>query len=519
MLSAHRVVKRFGTTVALAGVDLEVRAGEILGLVGANGAGKSTLISILSGAAQASEGELRLDGHPVHFSGPADAARAGIATVQQDVDQALVPGFTVADNLVLDRLVGGGLGALPGSPRIRRAAQEVLPDASAAELRRPVEQLRTSQKQQLLIARALHHGARVFILDEPTAALSVKEQRALRSQLIELAAAGAAIVFISHHLGELTGLCHRVVALRDGVVSGEFESPIDAAAVVTAMLGPIAAASAHARSSAPSSEVVLDVRGARVHAGADEIDFQVHAGEVVGITGLLGAGKSRLLRQLVGADHPVSGTVTIDGRPHRPRHPADAIAAGIGFVPEDRRTEAEIPDWDIASHVTLPDLRRYSRAGLLDPRRERRAAASVIEKLRVVASGPRAAIQSLSGGNRQKVIVGRWLVAGSGLLVLDEPFRGIDLGARADLAALLRSGEVRAALVASSDPEEILEVADRILVLAEGRLVGELLPENTDVEALAELMVGSAGLPSTTLEPPSPTDPSTRSRRSRRTAS
>jgi simple sugar transport system ATP-binding protein len=507
VLSAHRVVKRFGSTLALAGVDLDVRAGEILGLVGANGAGKSTLISILSGAARPTEGELRLDGVPIRFTGPADASQAGIATVQQDVDQALVAGFSVAENLVLDRLVSGDLGPLPSSRRIRRAAAEVYPAASSAELRGSVDRLRTSQKQQLLIARALHHGARVIILDEPTAALSVREQRALRDQLIELAAAGAAIVFISHHLGELTSLCHRVVALRDGVVSGEFISPVDAATVATAMLGPISAAPARAKTPS-SSEVVLEVRGARVHPGAEPIDLDVRVGEVVGITGLLGSGKSRLLRQLVGADRMVSGTFTIDGRDHRPRHPSDAIAAGIGFVPEDRRTEAEIPGWDIASHVTLPDLRRYRRAGLLDPRRESAAAASVIEKLRVVASGPRAAIQSLSGGNRQKVIVGRWLVAGAGLLVLDEPFRGVDLGARADLAALLRSGEVRAALVASSDPEEILEVADRILVMAEGRLVGELLPENTDVDSLADLMVGG---------PPSITPP--KSRRSRSTAS
>jgi simple sugar transport system ATP-binding protein len=501
VLSAHRVVKRFGSTLALAGVDLQVHAGEILGLVGANGAGKSTLISILSGAAEPTEGELRLDGAPVRFTGPADASRAGVSTVQQDVDQALVAGLTVAENLAFDRLVAGELGALPSGRRIRRAAREVLPDATPAELQRSVEELGTSQKQQLLIARALHHQARVIILDEPTAALSVREQRALRVQLLELAASGAAIVYISHHLGELTGLCDRVVVLRDGVVSGEFLAPLNTPAIVTAMLGPIAASQ---RAVAPDTgaEVMLEARGLRVHSGSQAIDFDIRDGEVLGITGLLGAGKSRLLRQLVGADRLVSGAIRIDGEDYRPRHPADAVSSGVGFVPEDRRSDAEIPEWDLASIVTLPDLRRYRRGGLLDVGRERRAAASIIETLRIVASGPRALITSLSGGNRQKVIVGRWIVAGSRLLVLDEPFRGIDLGARADIAGLLRSGQVRGVLVASSDPEEILEVADRILVLAEGRVVGELTPGSTDVESLAELMVAVPDDASATLLPP-----------------
>jgi simple sugar transport system ATP-binding protein len=456
--------------------------------VGANGAGKSTLIGVLSGSIRPTDGTVTVAGDPVDFASPEDAAAAGIATVQQDVDAALVPTQTVAENLVLDRIASGALGALPGTRRIRVAAREVAGSELDVDLRDRVSRLRTSQKQQLLIARALHRGARVLILDEPTAALSIAEQRRLHEQLRRLAAAGTAIVYITHHLGEIAAICSRVVAVREGRIAGEFAAPFTPQAIVSAMLGPLATTAASVDSTT-GGRMVLAVRGVRALPEAEPIDLEVRDGEVVGITGLLGAGKTELLRQLVGADPLVTGELELDGRRYRPRHPRDAVRAGIGFVPEDRRTQAEVPEWDIAGNVTLPDLRRYRRFGLLSARAERAAAAAEIARLRIVASGPAAGIRSLSGGNRQKVVVSRWLAARSRLLVLDEPFRGVDLGARADLAALLRSGQVRAALVASSDPEEILEVADRILVLAGGRLVGEVRPGDVDADGLAAMMV------------------------------
>jgi len=465
-------------------VDLVVRPGEIVGLAGANGAGKSTLIGILSGALAPTSGRVEVDGVEVSFSSPEDAARAGVATVQQDVDAALVPTLTVAENLVLDRVATGALGALPSRRRIRAAAAEIA--GHGLPLDAQVGELRTSEKQQLLIARALHRGARVLILDEPTAALSVAEQRELHERVRELAAAGTAVVYITHHLGELAALCDRVVVLREGRVVDEFARPLEASAVVSAMLGEVSAIGYRARET--GGEIVLSGRGLRALPDSPEVDLVLHEGEVLGITGLLGAGKTELLAQLVGAAPLLAGELTLDGEPYRPRHPGDAIRAGVGFVPEDRRGQAEVPDWDVARTLTLPDLRRYSRLGLLDGRAERAAAAEAIERLRIVASGPRAGIASLSGGNRQKVVVARWIAAGSRVLVLDEPFRGIDLGARADIAALLRSGGVRAAIVASSDPEEILEVADRILILADGAVAGGVRPDEVDADGLAALM-------------------------------
>ncbi len=493
VLSAHRVIQDFGSTRALAGVDFGVSAGEIVGLAGANGAGKSTLIGILSGALTPTAGELRVDGVPVSFDDPEDAARAGIATVQQDVDAALVPTLTVAENLVLDRIArrssaAGSLGAFPSRRAIRRAAADVLGDLDL-DLDAEVSRLRTSDKQQLLIARALHRGARVLFLDEPTAALSIGEQQHLHDRVRALAAAGTAIVYITHHLGELVAICSRVVTLRDGVVAGEFVRPLDREAIVTSMLGALAARQVATRSGAAAGDPRLRATGVRTRADRPALDLEVRPGEVLGITGPLGAGKSELLRQFAGADPLLSGALEFDGAAFLPRHPADAARVGIGFVAEDRRQTSEFPDWDIAGNIAIGDLRGVRRGPLLSARRERSRAAEAIDRLRIVASGPRARLTSLSGGNRQKVIVARWLVAGSRLLVLDEPFRGVDLGARADLAALLRSGAAGAAIVAASDPEEILEVADRILVLVEGRIVAEVRPADVDAAALSALML------------------------------
>ncbi len=494
VLSARSVVQRFGATTALAGVDLEVRAGEVLGLVGANGAGKSTLMAVLAGLLAPTGGRVEVDGQPVVLGTPAAADRHGIALVPQHVESALVPELSVAENLVLFALARGELGALPGRRRIRAAARAIAGDEllrrAGIRLDARAGTLRTAQAQQLLIRRALHRGARVLILDEPTAALSVTEQRELHEQVRRLAGQGTAVVYITHHLAEFVGLADRVVALREGRVVDAFDAPIEPARLVSAILGPIE----HLPDERPVREpgdVVLALRGLRSRADAPAVDLQLRRGEVLGITGLLGAGKTELLRQIVGADPLVDGSMTLEGAAFAPRHPADAIARGIGFVPEDRRRDAELPEWDLVRNTTLAELRPHRRLGLLSARSERSATAALIRSLGIVAAGPRALLSSLSGGNRQKVVVARWLAAGSRVLVLDEPFRGVDLGARADIGALIRSSAVEAALVASSDPEEILEVADRIIVLAGGAIVGEFRPDQLDEARLAELLVTS----------------------------
>ena len=490
VLAARGVGKRFGETIALSDVSLEVRAGEVRGRAGANGAGKSTLTKILSGTEAPTSGSVEVRGERVRLASAEQARAAGIETVHQDVDAALVPDATVAENLVLPLLVAGRLGRFPSRRRILAAAAGVAGDRlPGIDLRAEVADLGVSDRQRVLIARGLASAPAVLVLDEPTAALSVDEQRSLHAVVRALAAQGTAIVFITHHLGETVAVCDRVVALRDGRVAGEFVAPLDATRLAHAILGGLEAPGAlGAAVVTATEEVVLQVAGARAVPGGPRIDLEVRRGEVLGITGLLGSGKTELLEQLAGVRPLVAGAVVMDGAPFAPRHPADAIASGVGFVPEDRARAAEVPGWTVADSLTLPDLERYRRGPFLSRRAETRAADDVIRRLGVVASGPRAAIESLSGGNRQKIVVGRWLAAGSRLLVLDEPFRGVDIGARADIARLVRGTDAAATVVASSDPEEILEVADRVLVMAGGGIVGEVDPATIDAETLADLM-------------------------------
>lgn len=493
VLAARALAKRYGSTHALRGVDVEVMPGEVLGLVGANGAGKSTLIKVFSGAERPTGGHVEVAGARVEFASPQDASRAGVETVHQDVNLSLVPALSVAENLVLDQLAAGSLGPLPSASRIREAAGRIAAGRLGVDLGAPVSALSASQRQQLLIARALSGKPVVLILDEPTAALSVTETERLVRDVRELAVAGTAVVHITHRLGEVVRVCDRVVALRDGLVTGEFTPPLATSDIAAAILGPLSSAASvrgERHRGAPGA-AVLSLRGVRSRPAGVAIGFEVRSGEVLGITGLIGSGKSGLLRQIVGASELFDGEMSLAGQRYRPRHPADAVAAGIGFVPEDRTRSAEFPGWDITANLTLPDLRRYRRWGLLSRRAERAAARTAIEELSIVAAGPDAPINSLSGGNRQKVMVARWLAARSRLLVLDEPFRGVDIRARADIAHLLRSGEVASAVVASSDPEEIIEVADRILVMSDGGVVGEVDPTRIDAAELTALMTAS----------------------------
>lgn len=495
VLSGRRLTKNYGPTAALNAVDIDLFAGEVLGVVGANGAGKSTLIKLFAGVETPTAGQILMNGEPIRLDGVAAAAATGIQTVHQLVDRALAPDLTVAENLVLDRLNAGELGAVVSRRRILAAARELVGEIPGISLTARVGDLRTSQRQQVLIARATATRPTVLILDEPTAALSVREQRVLFAQVRDLAAQGTAVVFISHHIGEIVQLCTRVVSLRNGRISGEFVPPIEAPQVVRAILGdqlaerPRAVA---ASSTGPHGAEVLTVTGVPVRRGSPGVDLTLHEGEVLGITGLLGAGKTELLRQIVGADPRHAGTVRLRGREVSFGHPAESVRAGVGFVPEDRDAEAEYSTWSVRRNTTIAGLRRLTRFGWLDRRAERRVAADVIDRLSIVAQGPEAELRTLSGGNRQKVVVGRWLAAGSDILVMDEPFRGVDIAARADIGKLLRSEEIGSAIVASSDPEEVLEVADRVLVMAEGRIVAELRAGDVSVDRLAELMSGSA---------------------------
>ncbi len=468
-VAVRGVSKRFGSTQALHAVDFEVQPGEVVGLMGANGAGKSTLVNVLVGAVRPDKGVMAIDGRACAPSTPREAIAAGIVAIHQATDRAGAPGLTVAETLLLDRFADGRSGFFVSPASIRRLAAAIAELAGfSLALDRDFADIGPAERQLVAIARALSADARVLIFDEPTASLSSAEAARLFDVIEALAAKGLAIVYISHRTQDLKRLARRVVVLRGGRVVAGFRPPIDFSATLQAMIGrPVA--SAHPDARAPSGPAVLETRGIRLRAGAPPIDLALRAGEVTAITGPLGAGKSRLLLTLFGAIAPVAGEMQLNARSWRPSSPADAIAAGVHLAAEDRRRTTFVPpDWpggSLSASIALPHLRRWFPHGFLMPAVERGAALNAIRSLGIHASGPDARLDTLSGGNQQKVVLARWLAERPRVLLLDEPFQGVDVGARAAIAAAVRRLVDVAALVTASDPEEALEVADRIFVL------------------------------------------------------
>lgn len=468
------IEKSFGPTRALAGADLLVRAGEVVALMGANGAGKSTLVKILSGSLEPDAGSILLDGKSVSFASPSAAKAAGIATVHQATDQAGAPGLTVAENLLLDEFCGTGRFFVSGAS-IRRRALEI---AALIDLDLPLDRdfldLRPAERQLIAIARAVAAKASLLILDEPTSSLSTAEAERLFAIIRRLRAGGMAILYISHRLGDLAAIADRAVVLRGGIVVGAFPKPIDFPAAVAAMIGRPLEAASHSNepSTAPK---ILSIRDARLVPGARPFDLDLRSGEVVAITGTLGSGKSRLLRVLFGLETLASGTVTLDGEDWLSTGPGRSIEKGVFMVAEDRWQSSllppETPGASIAGTIALPHLPRWFPSGILQATRERMVATEAIQRLGIKARGPDDTLDQLSGGNQQKVVLARWQAMPCRLLLLDEPFQGVDVGARADLIAAIRNSQsVSATLIATSDTEEALEVADRILVMRDHSL-------------------------------------------------
>jgi simple sugar transport system ATP-binding protein len=469
LLQARGLSKRFGSTVALDGLDFAISGGDVVGLMGANGAGKSTFVNILAGAHAPDAGELRLDGALYRPSGPMAAICAGVVAIHQATHHAGAPGLTVAETLLLDRFADGRSGFFVGPRQIRAQAREII-EASGFDLPLDADfgDLSPASRQLVAIARALAGSARLLIFDEPTASLSTSESQRLFAIVEDLAARGLAILYISHRTQDLRRLAHRVVVLRGGRSVVDLARPIDFERALSTMIGrPLGAARADAREVAAPARLVVD--GLRLRPGSPELRFDVRPGEVVAITGPLGSGKSRLLSTLFGAEHSAQGAVRLDGALWAPRHPSEAIAAGVHMAGEDRRRTAFTPaDWpggSLSAAVSLPHLKRWFPGGFLESRVERDHAEAAIRRLGIRASGPDARLDTLSGGNQQKVVLARWQAVTPRLMLLDEPFQGVDVGARADIAAAIRAQTEVATLVATSDTEEALEVADRIFWL------------------------------------------------------
>jgi simple sugar transport system ATP-binding protein len=499
VLDLRGVTKSFGRNQVLRGVRLAVDADGIYALMGANGAGKSTLIRILSGAHQADGGQILLRGEPVEFADPLAAQRAGIATVHQNPNDGVVLDMTVAENLALDTLTDRESPRLFARRRTEDHAREVAAtlglQLSSRRLRSPVRDLGVSDRQLLVLARALSRRPEILVLDEPTSALSGDEAERLFALIRSLRAGGMTTLFVTHKLAEIDQLADRLGVLRDGAMQGEFapgaQGPeaqgYDWPVVLTALFDRAPAESTRVES--PGGSDVLRLRGVQLAEDTAPFDLDLRDGEVTALLGLLGSGKTELLEWVFGAEAVVAGERTLDGAAFTPRHPADAIDAGVYLVPESRHEQAIVPGWTLARQLTLPFTRDFSTGPLISAARERAAAAGVVEQLGIVAEGPAAPIETLSGGNQQKTVVGRWLLGEPRVLLLDEPFRGVDINARHDIGTTIRGFTDRAAvLVATSDVDEAFEVADRIVVLSHGRITLDVRLSAATRESIIDAM-------------------------------
>ncbi len=469
LLQIDNLTRSFGPTRALSDVSLAFEPGEIVALMGANGAGKSTLVNILSGALDADSGTIRLRGARYTVTSPAQANRAGIVTVHQSTDRVGAPGLTVADALLFSDFADASAPMFLNRRSVRRRAAAIAEEAGFdLPLDIDFAELVAADRQLVAIARAIARKASILIMDEPTASISGRESERLYSILKRLRAQGLAILYISHRVADLQALADRVVVMRGGQVVGNFKQPIDFEQAVETMIGR-SLRSARPDARAAAGAPILAMRDVQLVAGAIPFDLDLHAGEVVAVTGVLGAGKSRLLSAIFGTTKLAAGSMRLDAKPYAPDTAKAAIEAGVFMAAEDRHRSSMMPaGWPgspLAETISLPHLRKWFPTGLLVGRREQVEAERAIQRLGIKAAGADAAMASLSGGNQQKVILARWEAEPSRLLLLDEPFQGVDVGARRDIIDAIRANRERATLIATSDPEEALEVADRILFI------------------------------------------------------
>jgi ABC-type sugar transport system ATPase subunit len=467
----------WGDLTALADADFQVMPGEVRGLIGSNGAGKSTLIKILTGAVTPTSGSVEVMGEPVPLGDPAEMIRRGVACIYQHSN--LAPAMSVMDNVFLGRQPTGRFGRI--DRRRQRAEAEALMarHGMSLDLDAPVGSLPTVKQKEVEILKALALDARVLLMDEPTGWLSAADVERLHATIRTLKKSGVGIVYISHMLDEIFRVCDTLTIMRDGRVISETTIPeITRARLVELMVGEklardSAAAAAMPRRPGGTGEVRLAVRGLTKKGVFRDVSFDLDAGEILCVTGLIGSKRTELMHVLFGLEKADSGTVEVDGRPVAFRSAADAMAAGLGFVPEDRHHDGLMLGMTVRENLVMATLRRVCRGFLLDRAALDRSARTSIADLKVQPPDGRRAVRLLSGGNQQKVLVGKWLNLGPRVLILDEPTVGVDVGAKAEIYGILRAERDAGAavLVVSSDLEEVTTVADRIAVMVAGRLV------------------------------------------------
>lgn len=474
VLLMQGICKAFPGVVALDGVDLDVRRGEVHVLLGENGAGKSTLMKILAGALKKDEGTIVLDGGRVTIRDPRHARDLGIAIIYQELH--LVPHLNVGENILLGREPMRGNGLIDQS-RLLRSAQSVLDDLhTGLDARTPVRSLSIAQQQVVEIVRAISLNARLLVMDEPTSALTETEIRTLFDTIRRLKKSGVSVIYISHRLDEIFEIGDRVTVLLDGRKVGTYGLDEVTRPQLIRLMANREIKEHFPRIRIPPGEEILRVRGLSREGALHDISFTLHRGEILGVAGLLGSGRTELARALFGLDRPVSGEVSIRGGPAGRMTPARAIRNGIGFLTEDRKSQGLILKLSVKENIVLASLDRMSTLGVVRTGEERLAANRFVQELRIRTPGIGQRVLALSGGNQQKVLLSRWLCSGAEIVIFDEPTRGIDIGAKVEIYRLMNSLTAQGAgvLMISSDLPEILGMSDRILVMRRGSVVAEI---------------------------------------------
>ncbi|MFD1338112.1 sugar ABC transporter ATP-binding protein [Microbacterium lemovicicum] len=489
------MTKSFAGVHALRGVDLSVRAGEVHCILGQNGAGKSTLIKVLAGVHRPDDGEIAWNGETVEIPSPQAGIELGIATMYQELD--VVDGLTIAENIFLGHeLARGGF-----SRRSQAAARtrELLQRLGHASLSPHTEvgSLSAANKQIVSMARALSHDIKLIIMDEPSAVLDTEEVKNLFSVVRELTGQGIAVVYITHRLEEIRQIGDRITVLKDGrsTANGLAVADTPTSELIRLMTGRTVENVFPAAVPVPAdAPTMLEVDGLALSGVFADVSFSVRAGEIVGLAGLVGSGRSEILETVYGARRSTSGTVRVAGEPLRRGSVTAAVAAGVGLTPEERKSQGLVLEEPIFVNVTLSSVARFAKAGFLDERAERAVSREQIEALELRPADPDRAAATLSGGNQQKILLARWLVHGTRVLLLDEPTRGVDVGARTEIYALIRrlAAAGNAVVIVSSEIDEVLGLADTVLVIAEGRVLTTLPASQIDEHGVLDLVMKGA---------------------------
>ncbi|POZ92981.1 ABC transporter [Petrotoga halophila DSM 16923] len=493
MLAMKNITKSFPGVKALENVDFNVESGEVHALIGANGAGKSTLMKILAGTYEDYGGEILINNNKVEIKNPIDAKRNGIVIVYQEVDTALIPHLTVAENIMMDYIIEGKNGVLINWNDIKKRAKRVISELGLdINVNQKINELSLSEKQMVLIARAIFHEARYLILDEPTAPLSVEETNKLFDILRKLKNDGMSVIFISHRLNEVFQMAEKITVLRDGKIVGTFDiddMTIDKA--VEKMLGK-KLENNYPKTETKIGDTLLEVKNLSGTGGINNVSLTVREGEIIGLAGLVGAGKTELCKLIFGEGKIKEGEIRLKGKRINPKAPAEAVREGLVLVPEERRKEGVLVYESIETNITLPTLEKYCRGIFMQKNKIKQVSREIIKQVGIKTPSEKQLVANLSGGNQQKVATGKWFLSDAEVFIFDELTKGVDVGSKVEIYELIGDlvQDGKGVIYASCEFGEILGLTDRIYVMYNGTVVKELVTKDTTEE---ELLYYAAG--------------------------